>query len=152
MARSLFVYIATYLMCVNIAFAVINLVDDVFLFSNGTSLFGNRIEPYIKYDTIANPGGNQTFNTTNKDDMITAANQAASYGPQAGISDASDFWFIVKNSVLAVINIFLGVLVGLPLFIWKVVPELCFVLSPILGMLGVIQVIGMLEIIKGTSL
>lgn len=159
MARTLATYVAVYLLAVNFGFTLVNLLDRNFVTStfgaginpNNQSLFGVRVEPYADYNVVQD-AGNQTIMMNNTASLSNATNRIMAYGPSQGVLDQYGFWSITKASVLMIINLLFGGFLGLPTFVASTAPELFNFLSPFFILLGIIQIVGIYEIIRGTSL
>jgi len=158
MVRSNFVYIATYIMAINLMFTLMNTVNDLYVVNMHKSLFGYQIAPFASYNTLGDVN-NVTVNMTNPYEVANATQRAANYGPQTGVVDYFGFWTVTKNSVVIILNMFMGGFIGLPLFIYRVAPELIVpinggsgLLLPFFAILGVIQINGIYEIIRGQPL
>ena len=153
MARTLAVYIAMFLLSMNLGFTIVNLIDEYMISSLGHSIFqASRIEPYETYGSFHDYTDNET-NLTNVYDVKNTVDREIDYGPQEGIADSTDYWAITKSSLVTIVNLLFGGFIGLPLFVYHIVGVGIFtVLSPIFIVMGIIQILGIYEIIRGTSL
>ena len=152
MARSLPVYLAMCILGLNLGIMLVNSIDTVWIDSIGMnrSLFGEKVTPYVQYNSLQDAQGqNVTFN--NYQSMSNATQRLASYGPTTGVLDQFGFWSITKNSIVTVINFLYIGFFGLPDMMYKMGMDAIFV-TPMFIIVGIIEIIGGYEIIRGSSL
>lgn len=141
-------YVAVFLMCFNLGIGLVNSIDDVYSStSGGNSLFGERQEPYVKYDTLRD-ANDQNVTLTDPNSIANGTDRWVGYNTQSGVATDASFLISALNGVTTILNFFWRGFLGLPAFLTRFGLNVIFV--PYLQLIiGLFYVTGIYSLIRG---
>ena len=154
MARSLVTYFAFAIFAFNMSIGLVNSIDGVWIDSYNLSLFGKTVDPYVTYNNLPDSQGIQ-INFSDNGSIFNATQRAASFSPglqQSGVQDTFGFWTLAKNSIITIVSFLYRGFFGLPDFLWRNFSLDTIFVLPMYIVCGVVQILGIYEIIRGSSL
>jgi hypothetical protein len=146
-------YYALALFAFNIALMLINSIDtEVWQKSLGTnmSLFGKNVQPYAEYNDVMDAQGGSISFSSNAS-VYAAVNRTAGFGPTQGVLDTFGFWTLAKTLITTIINFFYRGFFGLPAFLRDYFGLDVIFVGPLYIIVGLIEIFGLYEVVRGSS-